>query len=86
MPEYFIVTITDTDKRFETDLEIPSRLPFAEYKAKLLEILKIMDGYTFHAWHDYRLLFKNRALSGGDTLASAGAFDGSRLVADRVQR
>ena len=84
MPDAFIVTVADSSGRFETDLEIPSRLPFAAYKEKLLEILKIMDNHVFYNWNDYRLRFKNRVLSGGETLAGAEAFDGSRLVAERV--
>ena len=84
MPEAFIVTITDSAGRFETDLEIPSLLTFSEFKAKLLEILKIMDGRVFGGYRDYRLVHKNRPLSAGDTLASIGAFDGSRLVAKKM--
>jgi len=85
MPDAFIVTVTDSSGRFKTDLEIPSRLPFASFKGKLLEIMKIMDNNVFYNWSDYRLRFKNRVLSGGDTLASVGAFDGSRLIAERIQ-
>ncbi len=84
MPEYFIVTLIDAEGRFETDLEIPSRLPFSDFKAKLLEILKIMGGRTFQNWSDYRLRFDTYALRGSDTLASVGAFDGSRLLAERI--
>ena len=84
MPEAFIVTISDAAGRFETDLEIPSHLTFSEFKAKLLEILKIMDGRVFGGFRDYKLVYKSRALSGSDTLASIGAFDGSRLVAQKI--
>ncbi|MCL2461981.1 MAG: EsaB/YukD family protein [Defluviitaleaceae bacterium] len=84
MPEYFIVTITNVGARFETDLEIPSRLPLRAFKGKLLEILKIMDGQTFGGWDDYRISFNNRVLYGSDTLASLGAFDGSRLAVERA--
>ena len=84
MPEYFIVTVRDADRRFEVDLEIPSRLPFSAFKDKLLEILKIMGGRAFQGWNNYRILFKNYAMQDSDTLASLGAFDGSRLTAERV--
>lgn len=84
MPEYFIVTVADADGRFETDLEIPSRLPFRLFKGKLLEILKMMGGRSFQSWSDYRLRFKNYTLKDDDTLASVGAFDGSRLSAERA--
>ena len=85
MPETFIVTVMDSSGRFETDLEIPSRLPFIAFKAKLLEILRIIDGRAFGGWADYYLRFKSRALSDSDTLANVGAFDGSRLVAEKVR-
>ena len=84
MPETFIVTINDSEGYFETDLEIPSQLTFSDFKTKLLEILKIMDSRAFAGFRDYKLLYKNRALFAGDTLASIGAFDGSRLVVQRA--
>jgi hypothetical protein len=84
MPEYFIVTVTDANGRFETDLEIPSRLPFSAFKDKLLEILKMMGGRAFQGWSDYRLCFRNSALRNGDTLADIGVFDGSLLSAERL--
>ena len=85
MPDAFIVTIIDLKGHFETDLEIPSQLPFASFKAKLLEILKIMDGQIFGGWKDYRLYFNNGIFSNGDTLASVGAFDGSKLIVEQVR-
>ena len=80
MPEAFIVTVADSAGRFEADLEIPATLTFSSFKAKLLEILKMMDGRVFGGLRDYNLLFNNHALSANDSLASIGAFDGSRLV------
>ena len=64
---------------FEVDLEIPSQLPFAEMKGKLLEILKILDR-RFNSWQACALQFENHVLAEGETMADAGAFDGSRLV------
>ena len=84
IPENFIVTIANPSGSFETDLEIPSGLPFDEMKGKLLEILKILDEREFHGWQDYALQYKNRVLTGDETFADAGAFDGSRLLAVRT--
>jgi hypothetical protein len=84
MPDYFIVTITTASGGFEVDLEIPSFVKFAELKDKLLEILKIMGGREFDGWRDYSLFHKNRPVAAGDTLAGAGIFDGSYLVAARI--
>lgn len=85
MPDTFIVTLTDSKGHFETDLEIPSGLAFASFKAKLLEILKIMDGQVFGGWKDYRLRFKNKYFGSSDTLAGICAFDGSRLIIEQVR-
>ena len=85
MPDAFIVTISDAKGQFEADLEIPSSLPFSAFKAKLLEILKIMDDDIFGPWRDYRLRFNSQTFGSGDTLAAAGAFDGSRLIVERVR-
>ena len=84
MPEAFIVTIMDSAGRFEADLEIPATLTFSLFKAKLLEILIIMDGRTFGGLRDYKLFFNNHALSVNDSLASIGAFDGSKLYVQRI--
>ena len=86
MPEAFIVTVTDSAGRFETDLEIPSTLVFSSFKSKLLEILRMMDGGVFGGLRDYSLLYNNHALLANDSLASIGAFDGSRLVVVNNQR
>ncbi|MDR1299497.1 MAG: EsaB/YukD family protein [Oscillospiraceae bacterium] len=81
MPEYFIVTVSDGG--FETDLEIPSGLPFSEFKGKLLEIMKILGAAGARSWGDHRLTFNGRPLRDSDTLASVGAFDGSLLIIAR---
>ncbi|MDR1205680.1 MAG: EsaB/YukD family protein [Peptococcaceae bacterium] len=83
-PEAFIVTVSNESGSFNADLEIPSRLPFAAYKAKLLEILKILGGREFQSWRGYSLQFKERLLDAEDTLAHVGAFDGSRLTVRRM--
>jgi hypothetical protein len=62
------------------DLEIPSELPFAEFKEQLLGILKFLGESEVRSGRDDRLLYKNRALAENETLARVGAFDGSRLV------
>ena len=64
---------------FEVDLEIPSQIPFAEMKGKLLEILKILDK-RFHSWRDCALQFESHVLAESEAIADIGAFDGSRLV------
>jgi hypothetical protein len=82
MPDRFIVTVVSGD--FEADLEIPSRLTFGEMKEKLLEILKMLGGKEFRDWRECSLRCKGRILADGETLASAGAFDGAQLSATRA--
>jgi hypothetical protein len=81
MPDSFIVNITNARGSFEADMEIPSFMTFSELKDKLLEILKILDEDEFRSWQDFRLYYRNRAIGDDESLARAGAFDGSRLIA-----
>jgi len=78
MPERFIITVACG--AFETDLEIPARLPFGEWRQKLLEIIKLADARQFMSWQGLALSFNGRALLESDSLASVGAFDGSTLT------
>ena len=80
MPENFIVTITNAQGTFEIDLQIPARLRMSELAGKLLEILKMLDNREFRHWSKFQMSVADRVLLGSDTFASAGVFDGSRIV------
>jgi uncharacterized ubiquitin-like protein YukD len=80
MPENFIVTVTNVQGTFETDLQIPARLKISEFDDKLLEILKILDEREFRRWNRLQMSVNGRVLRGSVTFASAGVFDGSRIV------
>jgi hypothetical protein len=82
--ETFIVTVANASGKFEVDLEIPSELPFADFREKLFDILKIMGESELRSGRDYCLFYKNRAIAEDETLAGVGAFDGSRLRATRA--
>ena len=84
MLDSFIVTVASG--RFEVDLEIPSRLAFADMKDKLLEILKILDRHAFREWCEFSLRYRGRILADGETLADIGAFDGARLSAEQKRQ
>jgi hypothetical protein len=79
IPDKFIVTVVSGD--FEADLEIPSQIAFGKIKGKLVEILEMLDEKKFPAGREFSLRYKGRILADDETLASAGAFDGSRLTA-----
>jgi hypothetical protein len=83
MHDAYIVTVMDETGAFETDLEIPSRIPLGNWKDKVMAILKMLDGNVFHGWGGCVVIFKGRPLSDDETLAQAGAFEGSRLVVAR---
>jgi hypothetical protein len=86
MPDTSIVTIASASGGFEVDLEIPANLSFADFKKQLLGILKILDVHGYQGEEDYCLLYKNKVLAENETLASVGAFDGSRLVVTEKAR
>ena len=80
MPENFIVTIASKQGSFEVDLQIPAKLKISEFDGKLLEILKMIDEREFRRWNRLQMSAGGRVLRGSESLASAGAFDGSRII------
>jgi hypothetical protein len=80
MPENFIVTITNAQGTFETDLQIPARLRVSDFSGKLLEILKILDEREFRRWRRLKISVGGRTLRESETFASVGVFDGSRIT------
>jgi hypothetical protein len=83
MFDAYIVTVTNETGTFETDLEIPSRVPSGRWKDKVLAILKALDANQFQGWNGCAIIFKGRPLSDNETLAQTGAFEGSRLLVTR---
>jgi hypothetical protein len=83
MLDAYIVTVMDETGTFEADLEIPSHISLDKWKDKILDILKILGGNQFLGWSGCEMIFKGRALSDNETLAQAGAFEGSRLIVVR---
>lgn len=83
MHDAYIVTVMDETGAFETDLEIPSRIPSGKWKDKVMAILKMLDCNLFNGWSGCAVTFEGRALRDDETLAQAGAFEGSRLVVVR---
>ena len=79
-PSTFIVTVQTIDQRFMQDMELPSELPVSELAPKLLEVLKNIAEDEFSECASIRLEANNRVLTDSDTLAKAGAFDGSRIT------
>ena len=79
-PDTFIATITNEERSFEQDMELPSNMPVSELCRQILLILKEEHEDMFSGWNACRLEYNSRILGDEDTLLKAGAFDGSLFV------
>ena len=79
-PDTFIATITNDERSFEQDMELPSGMPVSELSRQILMILKEIHDDIFSAWTSCYLESNNRLLNKDDTLLKAGVFDGSRII------
>jgi hypothetical protein len=80
MFDAYIVTVANEIGSFEADLEIPSQIPFGQWKDKVLAITRMLDGSQFQGWSGCAMSFNGRPISDDETLAQIGAFEGSRLI------
>ena len=83
-PDMFIATITNDERSFEEDMELPSGMPVSELSRQILMILKEIHEDIFSAWGSCRLMSNNKFLNGDDTLLKAGVFDGSIITVREV--
>ena len=79
-PETFIASITNEERSFEEDMELPAGMPASELSRQILMILKEIHDDIFSGWNSCRLEYNNVLLKDDDTLLKVSAFDGSRLV------
>ena len=79
-PDTFIASITNEERSFEEDMELPSAMPASELCRQILMILKEIHEDIFEGWKSCRLECNSRILKDDDTLLKAGAFDGSCLI------
>ena len=79
-PDTFIASVTNDERSFEEDMELPSDMPVSELSGQILMILKDIHEDIFTGWVTCRLECNGRVLRDDDTLLKAGAFDGSRIV------
>ena len=79
-PDTFIATITNDERSFEEDMELPSGMPISELCRQILMILKEIHEDIFSGWSSCCLESNNRLLNKDDTLIKAGIFDGSVIV------
>ena len=83
-PGTFIATITNDERTFEQDMELPSGMPVSELKKQVMMILKETHENIFTDWTTCILESNNRVLRDDDTLLKAGIFDGSMIVVRRL--
>ncbi len=79
-PETFIATITNDERSFEQDMELPSNMPVSELSAQILMILKNIHEDIFLHWVSCQLECNSKILNKDDTLIKARVFDGSIIV------
>lgn len=79
-PDTFIATVTNNERSFEQDMELPSAMPVSELSSQILLILKNIHEDIFAPWSSCRLECNNRILKEDDTLMKARVFDGSIII------
>ena len=79
-PDTFIVTVTNEERSFEQDMELPSGMLISELSSQILVILKDIHEDIFSQWLSCRLECGNKILNKDDTLVKASVFDGSMIV------
>ena len=79
-PQTFIASVTNDERSFEEDMELPSTMPVSELSSQILMILKDIHEDIFEGWSSCRIECNNRLLNKDDTLLKAGVFDGSRII------
>lgn len=79
MEDKVIVTIVETVKGWEMDIEISSRIAMKELEPLLLEMLQNKYPSLFHGWKSISIFYKGYIIKPEETLEELGIWDGSRL-------
>ena len=79
-PDTITATITNDERSFSEDMELPSGMPVSELGRQIMLILKDIHEDIFSGWTSCRLECRGRILDAEDTLLKAGVFDGSVIV------
>ena len=79
-PDAFIVTVTNDERNFEQDMELPADMQISDLSAQILMTLKSIHEDIFSDWRSCCLECGCRILNQNDTLLKAGVFDGSIIV------
>ena len=79
-PDTVTATVTNDERTFHDDMELPSGMPVSELSRQIMLILKDIHEDIFSGWAACRLEYRGRILNADDTLLNVGAFDGSIIV------
>ncbi len=77
--ENVIVTVRLTPGGKSLDMELPSFIPIEELGQRILETLRVLNPTSYLSIEGLRFWDHGREITGTDTLASAGLWDGSIL-------
>lgn len=82
VPDSFVVTITTQDRAFSIDMSLPSWMSADELGPQIAASIKPLDD-SIAKWEACAMFIDGHQIRGKQTLASAGAFDGSVIVVTR---
>lgn len=88
MRDFVIVTVSDTKKSFDYDMELPTGEESQSLAGDIAQVLKAYDPTRVKLSPPYQLFCKRlgRELADGETLAEAGVWSGDRLVINGTYR
>ncbi len=80
IPEKVIVCLNDEVRGFARDAELPSRMPFEELRKGLLKLLRSKEPAYYAGCERLEISYEGVQVGDRQTLASIGAWEGSRLA------
>lgn len=77
--DYAIVTVRMEQLDWQTDMELPAKMPLKQLTGKILEALKLYQEDKFEDISALHIFYNGRALDDEGNLAAYGIWDGSIL-------
>ena len=78
-----LVTLVIKSIGVETDISCPANKPVRFLREEILSVLREQYGIKMNSVHSISLEFNGRELTGDQTFASVGAWDGSYIFANK---
>lgn len=80
IPDSVIVAVVDNDNGYTSDMELPTEMLVDDLVKGILHLLQEYEPRKYAGQRLPVLYAKERELDGGETLASAGIWDGTEIV------